>query len=211
MPRSISGAGRNWATASPRPGRWASSASSRALADLPADAELDALIAEAAALASTAPAPRKPKHEPKPAPGLHPDFAAALDATPAAKAVLDGFSPSAQRDYLDWIQRGQAGRHAGQAHRHRGRMANRRQEAALEVSELLSGSARPDVASRARPRSPFFAPRRARARPSPRPSSAPARAATRSSRATSCPYARSRRRRSRRGVAGAGSASLVQY
>ena len=73
------------------------------VADLPDDSAFDALIAEAAALAKTAPAPRKPKHEPKPAATLHPDFAAALDDFPAAKATLDGFSPSARRDYLDWI------------------------------------------------------------------------------------------------------------
>ena len=73
------------------------------LADLPAEAKLDRLIAEAAALARTAPAPRKTKHEPKPASELHPDFAAALDANPAAKATLQGFSPSARRDYLDWV------------------------------------------------------------------------------------------------------------
>jgi uncharacterized protein YdeI (YjbR/CyaY-like superfamily) len=75
----------------------------QSLSDLPADAELDALIAEAAALAKTAPAPRKPKHQPKPAPTLHPDFAAALDAAPTAKAMLGSFSPSARRDYLEWI------------------------------------------------------------------------------------------------------------
>ena len=73
------------------------------VADLPSDAELDSLIAEAAALARTAPAPRKTKHAPKPAAELHPDFAAALEANSAAKATLDGFSPSARRDYLDWI------------------------------------------------------------------------------------------------------------
>jgi uncharacterized protein YdeI (YjbR/CyaY-like superfamily) len=71
--------------------------------DLPPDAELDALIREAAKLARSAPAPRKTKHEPKPAPELHPEFAAALAKAPAAKAVLDGFPPSAQRDYLEWI------------------------------------------------------------------------------------------------------------
>ena len=71
--------------------------------DLPPDAELDALIREAAALAKTAPAPRKVKHEPKPPAELHPEFRAALKANPKAKAVLDGFPPSAQRDYLDWI------------------------------------------------------------------------------------------------------------
>jgi uncharacterized protein YdeI (YjbR/CyaY-like superfamily) len=71
--------------------------------DLPPVAELDALIREAAKLARSAPAPRKTKHEPKPAPELHPDFAAALAKAPAAKAVLGGFPPSAQRDYLEWI------------------------------------------------------------------------------------------------------------
>ncbi|HET7576722.1 MAG TPA: YdeI/OmpD-associated family protein [Sphingomicrobium sp.] len=71
--------------------------------DLPPDAELDAIIREAAALAKTAPAPRKTKHSPKPAPELHPDFAAALAKAPNAKAALDGFPPSAQRDYVEWI------------------------------------------------------------------------------------------------------------
>ena len=72
-------------------------------ADLPADAELDALIREAAALAKTAPAPRKIKHEPKPPATMHPDFAAALKANAKAQEVLDGFPPSAQREYLDWV------------------------------------------------------------------------------------------------------------
>lgn len=71
--------------------------------DLPPDAELDRLIGEAAELAKSATAPRKAKHEPKPAPAMHPDFAKALAAAPKAKAVLDGFPPSAQRDYLEWI------------------------------------------------------------------------------------------------------------
>jgi uncharacterized protein YdeI (YjbR/CyaY-like superfamily) len=71
--------------------------------DLPDDAELDRLIREAADLAKTAPAPRKAKHEPPPPAELHPEFAAALDAAPQAKATLDGFSPSARRDYVDWI------------------------------------------------------------------------------------------------------------
>ena len=71
--------------------------------DLPPDDELDLLIREAASLAATAPAPRKTKHEPKPAPTLHPDFASALEKAPAAKATLDGFPPGAQREYLEWI------------------------------------------------------------------------------------------------------------
>jgi uncharacterized protein YdeI (YjbR/CyaY-like superfamily) len=71
--------------------------------DLPSDKEFDALIREAADLAKTAPAPRKAKHEPKAAAQIHPDFAKALAANPKAKAVLDGFSPSARRDYVEWI------------------------------------------------------------------------------------------------------------
>jgi uncharacterized protein YdeI (YjbR/CyaY-like superfamily) len=73
------------------------------LDDLPADNELDRLIREAAELAKTAPAPRKAKHPAKPPPEMHPDFAAALAKAPKAKAALDGFSPSAQRDYLEWV------------------------------------------------------------------------------------------------------------
>jgi uncharacterized protein YdeI (YjbR/CyaY-like superfamily) len=71
--------------------------------DLPPDMELDAMIREAAALARTAPAPRRAKHKPKPPAAMNPEFSAALAANPKAKAVLEGFPPSAQRDYLDWI------------------------------------------------------------------------------------------------------------
>lgn len=73
------------------------------LDDLPPDNELDALIREAAELSKKASAPRKSKHEPKPAPELHPEFAAALAKVPQAKAVLDALPPSAQRDYFEWI------------------------------------------------------------------------------------------------------------
>lgn len=75
----------------------------RSVDDLPANSELAALIRQAADLARSAPPPRKPKHDPKRAPDLHPDFAAALAAAPKAKAVLDGFPPSARRDYLEWV------------------------------------------------------------------------------------------------------------
>ena len=71
--------------------------------DLPGEKELDGLIRKAAELTANVPAPRKPKHGPKPPPELHPEFAAALAGAPKAKATLDGFPPSAQRDYLDWI------------------------------------------------------------------------------------------------------------
>jgi uncharacterized protein YdeI (YjbR/CyaY-like superfamily) len=75
----------------------------RSVDDLPPNAELDRLIREAAELAATAPAPRKVKHEPKPPAEIHPELAAALNAHPKAKASLEGFSPSARRDYVDWI------------------------------------------------------------------------------------------------------------
>jgi uncharacterized protein YdeI (YjbR/CyaY-like superfamily) len=70
------------------------------IADLPDD--LDAMIKRAAEL-SSAPAPRKAKHAPKPPPEMHPEFAAALAKAPKAKAAFDGFPPSAQRDYVEWI------------------------------------------------------------------------------------------------------------
>jgi uncharacterized protein YdeI (YjbR/CyaY-like superfamily) len=73
------------------------------LDELPRDAELDQLIRQAAELATSAPAPRKVKHAPKPVPELHPEFAAALAKAPEAKAALDSFPPSAQRDYFEWI------------------------------------------------------------------------------------------------------------
>lgn len=75
----------------------------KSLDELPPDAELDRLIREAADLAKTESAPRKPKHAPKPPPGAHPEFAAALDRAPKAKAAFDGFPPSARRDYVEWI------------------------------------------------------------------------------------------------------------
>ena len=70
---------------------------------LPSDAELDRLIREGAELAKSAPPPRKAKHAPKPAAEMHPEFAAALARAPKAKAALDGFPPSARREYLEWI------------------------------------------------------------------------------------------------------------
>jgi len=70
-------------------------------ADLPAD--LDAMIAKAAELSASTPAPRKTKHAPKPPPEMHPEFASALAKAPKAKTTLNGFPPSAQRDYFEWI------------------------------------------------------------------------------------------------------------
>jgi uncharacterized protein YdeI (YjbR/CyaY-like superfamily) len=73
------------------------------VADLPGDKEFEALIRHSVALAATAPTPRKVKHEPQPAAEIHPDFAKALKASATAQATLDGFPPSARREYLDWV------------------------------------------------------------------------------------------------------------
>jgi uncharacterized protein YdeI (YjbR/CyaY-like superfamily) len=75
----------------------------RSISELPSDAELDRLIREAAELAKSAPAPRKPKHAPKPPPEIHPELAAALDKVPKAKAAFEQFAPSHRREYLEWI------------------------------------------------------------------------------------------------------------
>jgi uncharacterized protein YdeI (YjbR/CyaY-like superfamily) len=88
---------------SPKAGAMGQFGKLTSVGDLPPDEELDAMIREAAALARTAPAPRKTKHTPKPPPAMHPEFAAALAKAPKASAALDGFSPSARRDYLEWV------------------------------------------------------------------------------------------------------------
>ena len=75
----------------------------KSIDDLPNDAELERLIREAAALARTAPAPRKTKHEPKPLMDIHPEFEAALDKAPTAKVIFDAFPPSCRREYLEWV------------------------------------------------------------------------------------------------------------
>jgi uncharacterized protein YdeI (YjbR/CyaY-like superfamily) len=73
------------------------------MADLPPDAELDALIARAAALIeSGARTPRPAKH-PRPDIAMPEDFATALAADARAQASFDGFPPGARRDYLEWI------------------------------------------------------------------------------------------------------------
>jgi len=72
------------------------------IADLPDEAELTALIHKAMAIIDEGPAPRE-KKAPKPQLPVPEDLAAALAGNPAAKATFDGFSPSNQRDYNEWI------------------------------------------------------------------------------------------------------------
>jgi uncharacterized protein YdeI (YjbR/CyaY-like superfamily) len=70
-------------------------------ADLPSAAELKRLLEEAAAVSRAA--PKKAAKAPRPTAELHPDFTAALDRVPAAKATFDGFPPSCRREYAEWV------------------------------------------------------------------------------------------------------------
>ena len=75
-----------------------------ALADLPSDSELTARIQAVAKRVATGAAPaRKPKAAPKPELTKPRDFAAALNAVPAARKCFDAFAPSYRRDYIEWI------------------------------------------------------------------------------------------------------------
>jgi uncharacterized protein YdeI (YjbR/CyaY-like superfamily) len=76
-----------------------------ALQDLPAKRQLGALIRKAMALNEAGVRPARPKVAAKPPPALPDDLAALLARTKhaAASKTYVGFSPSAQREYVDWI------------------------------------------------------------------------------------------------------------
>ncbi len=76
----------------------------KAVSDLPARATLLRYLKKARALnESGESAPRTKTARKKPI-GMHPDFAAALARNAKARATLEGFAPSHQREYLEWIQ-----------------------------------------------------------------------------------------------------------
>ncbi len=77
------------------------------LADLPKAPALRKLIVEAraawaAAIEDKASAPPAPKAK-REAPALPDDLAAALGPKSAARKIFDAFTPSQQREYVDWI------------------------------------------------------------------------------------------------------------
>ncbi|MFO1256140.1 MAG: YdeI/OmpD-associated family protein [Sphingomonadaceae bacterium] len=77
-----------------------------ALADLPGDNVLKSRLIEAKDridTAGTAQKPRTAPRAPRPELPIPPEFAAALDASPAARAALEGFAPSHRREYVEWI------------------------------------------------------------------------------------------------------------
>lgn len=73
--------------------------------DLPSKRVLAGYIHKAMALIDAGARPQRPKAAPKPPPELPDDFAALLAQKrhAAARRHYQGFSPSAQRDYVDWI------------------------------------------------------------------------------------------------------------
>ena len=76
------------------------------LADLPGDNVLKSKLVEAKERidqAGTALKPKPAARTPKPELPIPPEFAAALDANPAAKAALAAFAPSHRREYVEWI------------------------------------------------------------------------------------------------------------
>ena len=70
--------------------------------DLPARAELAALIHKAMKLTDDGVKPPRDKHKKEPF-TVPQDLRAALDANQAAAATFDGFPPSQQREYVEWV------------------------------------------------------------------------------------------------------------
>lgn len=78
-----------------------------ALSDLPGDNVLKSrIVAAAERIAAQGTALKKKPAVPKtakPELPIPPEFAAALDGNPAAKAALTAFAPSHRREYVEWI------------------------------------------------------------------------------------------------------------
>ncbi|MBM7126390.1 YdeI/OmpD-associated family protein [Dyella flava] len=71
--------------------------------ELPSKKELTAYIRKAMALKDTGSQALRPKVGPKPPPKLPADFGALLKKHAAARKHYEAFSPSAQREYVEWI------------------------------------------------------------------------------------------------------------
>jgi uncharacterized protein YdeI (YjbR/CyaY-like superfamily) len=71
--------------------------------DLPNKKEMTSYIRKAMALNDAGLKKKRPAAAPKPPPELPADFAAQLKKHRAARETYEAFSPSAQREYVDWI------------------------------------------------------------------------------------------------------------
>jgi uncharacterized protein YdeI (YjbR/CyaY-like superfamily) len=70
--------------------------------DLPPRKQFEALVKKAMQLTDEGVKPPRDKHK-KEAFSVPQDLRAAIDANPAAAATFEGFPPSAQREYVDWV------------------------------------------------------------------------------------------------------------
>jgi uncharacterized protein YdeI (YjbR/CyaY-like superfamily) len=73
------------------------------IADLPDETALHEMIRKAASLIDSGTRTPRPVKHPKPELVMPDGLASALAANPAAQASYDAFSPSAKRDYLEWV------------------------------------------------------------------------------------------------------------
>ncbi len=74
------------------------------VADLPGDAELEALVRAAAALVDAGEgAVQRKVRPPRPEAAVPPELAEALADDDAAAATFNGFPPSCRREYCEWI------------------------------------------------------------------------------------------------------------
>jgi hypothetical protein len=72
------------------------------VAELPPRSRFGALVKKAAQLNVDGVKPVRPKHEKKPV-RMHPELQTALGRNKKARATFDGFPPSQQREYLEWV------------------------------------------------------------------------------------------------------------
>ncbi|RDS85610.1 YdeI/OmpD-associated family protein [Dyella psychrodurans] len=79
------------------------------LKDLPGKRELTGYIRKAMALNDAGIKKQRPVAAHKPPPKLPDDFAALLKKHAAARKTYEDFSPSAQREYVDWITEAKTG------------------------------------------------------------------------------------------------------
>ena len=70
--------------------------------DLPPRKELEALVRKAMQLTDDGVKAPRDKHK-KPPLSVPQDLRAAIDAVPAAAATFEGFPPSCQREYVEWV------------------------------------------------------------------------------------------------------------
>jgi hypothetical protein len=75
----------------------------RSLKDLPPKAEFARLVKRAMELNERGVKSPRTKTAKRKAIALHPELAAALKKNAKARATLDAFPPSAQREYLEWV------------------------------------------------------------------------------------------------------------